>query len=216
MPAQRIRLALNYKGANFDSIALDRNDDEVFFELGIAHSPLVLRMDDGAIHTDSLFILEHADAWFGGTPIFDRVIARDAWQALLDWRASVDAILERLYAPVLPAFEDVGKHDESLAAYKASVVRQFGLSAEALSNDRYAGYVQFAQMSRLPALANHLAEQRFYVGGQLTAADLILACDLFPLQLLDGVTLPLGLMYYIERVEKACGASLREGLLYAM
>lgn len=216
MPAQRVRLALNYKGANFDSVALDRNDDETFFALGIAHAPLVLRMDDGMLHTDSVFILEHVDGWFGGTPLFDGVIARDAWQALLDWRASVNAILERLYAPVLPAFEDVGKNEDTLAAYKAGVIRQFGLSAEALSNDRYAGYEQFAQMSRLPALASHLADQRFYIGGQLSAADLLLACDLFPLQLLDGVTLPLALMYYIERVEKACGASLREGLLYAM
>lgn len=216
MPAQRVRLALNYKGANFESVALDRNDDEAFFELGIAHSPLALRIDDGAIYTDSLFILEHLDGWIDGAPIYDGLIPADAWKALLDWRTSVDAILERLYAPVLPAFEDVGKHEQTLVAYKAGVVQRFGISVEALSNDRYAGYEQFAHRSHLPALAKHLAHNRFYIGGRLTAADLVLACDLFPLQLLDGVTLPLALMYYIERVEKACGASLREGLLYSM
>ena len=136
-----------------------------------------------------------------------------AWQALLDWRLSVEALLARLYAPVAPAFADIGGDPAIQATYKAQIEHRFGMSVEALSNDRYDGFSQFAAQSRLAELARHLGRQRFYAGDTLSACDLLLACDLFPLQLLDGVTMPLDLMYYIERVEKACGASLRDGLI---
>ena len=136
-----------------------------------------------------------------------------SWTALLAWRSRVDAVLARLHAPVTPAFADVGADATTLMAYKADIQHRFGMSVEALSNDRYDGYLQFATLSHLPELGRHLSQQRFYLGGKLSACDLVLACDLFPLQLLDGVTLPMDLLYYIERVEKACGASLRDGLI---
>lgn len=213
MPAQRVRLALSYKGVDHEVIALSHDDDASFFELGIGHADLVLRLPDGSLHTDSLLILRQLDGWTGGRPIFDDRVDPVAWQALLDWRLSVEALLARLYAPVAPAFADIGSDATIQAAYKAQIEHRFGISVEALSNDRYDGFRQFAAHARLADLARHLGRQRFYVGGALSACDLLLACDLFPLQLLDGVTMPLDLMYYIERVEKACNASLRDGLI---
>ena len=213
MPAQRVRLALAYKGAVHESIALAQHDDATFFDLGIAHAPLVLQLANGSVYTDSLHILEKLDDWVGSPAIFNGILDQAAWQSLLDWRASVEHMLARLYAPVLPAFQDISASETSLAAYKAEVERRFGMSVEALSNDRYDGFLQLAQMSRLPDLARHLSKSKFYMGGRLSAADLLIACDLFPLQLLDGVTIPMDLMYYIERVEKSCGASLRDGLI---
>ncbi len=213
MPAQRVRLALAYKGVDHELVALSHDDDATFFELGIAHADLVLCLADGSLHTDSLAILRQLDGWVGGRPIFDGLVEPAAWQALLDWRLSVEALLVRLYAPVAPAFTDIGGDPAIQAAYKAQTEHRFGMSVEALSNDRYDGFKQFATQSRLAELARHLGRQRFYAGGALSACDLLLACDLFPLQLLDGVTMPLDLMYYIERVEKTCGTSLRDGLI---
>lgn len=213
MPAQRVRLALSYKGVDHEVIALSPDDDASFFELGIGHTDLVLCLADGSLHTDSLLILSRLDGWVGGRPIFDGLVDVAAWTALLDWRESVEPLLARLYAPVAPAFSDIGADPAIQAAYKVRIEYRFGMSVEALSNDRYAGFNQFTAQSRLADLARHLGRHRFYVGGALSACDLLLACDLFPLQLLDGVTMPLDLMYYIERVEKACNASLRDGLI---
>lgn len=213
MAAQQVRLALAYKGVAHECVAVAQDDDATFFELGVARSPLVLQLEDGSLHTEALHILENVDGWFGLKPIFDGVLDQAAWKALLDWRASVAQVLLRLYAPVLPAFQDVAASESSLAAYKANVERRFGMSVEALSNDRYDGFQQFSEMSRLLELARHLGKHKFYLGGRLSAADLVIACDLFPLQLLDGVTVPMDLMYYIQRVENTCGASLRDGLI---
>lgn len=213
MAAQQVRLALAYKGIAHECVAVAQDDDATFFELGIARSPLVLQLDDGSLQTDAAHILENMDSWFGQTPIFDGILDQATWKALLDWRTSVDHVLQRLYAPVLPAFHDIAASEVTLAAYKAGVEQRFGMSVEALSNDRYDGFQQLSGMSRLPELARHLGKNKFYTGGRLSAADLVIACDLFPLQLLDGVTVPMDLMYYIQRIENTCGASLRDGLI---
>lgn len=120
---------------------------------------------------------------------------------------------ERLYAPVLPAFIDIGADENDMAAYKNAVLHRYGMSVEALSNDRYDGFNQLVAQGHLIQLGRHLAQQRFYLNNTLSACDILIACDLFPLQLLDGVTMPLDLMYYIQRVETACNTSLRAGLI---
>jgi glutaredoxin 2 len=99
-----------------------------------------------------------------------------------------------------------------MAAYKAGVANKYGLSLEALANDRYAGYQQLARLSRLTQLARHLSQNRFYTGA-ISIADLLLTADLFPLQLHDGLSLPVDLMYYLERVQDTCGLDLRRGLV---
>lgn len=209
--ANRVRLALGYKQIPYEAIAVAQHDDETFFDLGIARVGCVLDVN-GNLLTDTIAILEQADRLLGGPSLMDGVLPADAWRALLAWRNSIDAILARLYAPVLPAYSDISATDMTLSAYKASVEHRFGMSVEALSNDRYDGFAQLARRSHLPQLSQHLAHEKFYYGGGLTAADLIIAADFFPLQLLDGVTLPLDLMYYFERVTRACGTSLRENI----
>lgn len=210
--AHRVRLALGYKQLPHEAILVAQDDDETFFELGIARAGCVL-IADGKLLTDTIEILEQADRLLGGAPLIDGVLPADAWQALLAWRNSIDSILARLYAPVLPAYSDISASDATLSAYKALVERRFGMSVEALSNDRYDGFLQLAERSHLPRLAQHLAREKFYFGGRLTAADLVIAADLFPLQLLDGVTMPLDLMYYFERVAQACRTDLRDGIV---
>lgn len=214
MDAQSVRLALRYKEVAHEAIPLSDEHDGLFFELGVAIGPLLLRLDEQRMCTDPTVILESLDRWVGGRPLFDGLVKPEAWSLLQTWLARSGPLLARLTAAVLPAFADVGGSAEQYARATAEVERRFGMSLEALASDRYEGYRQLERTADLGGLARHLARHRYFTAGTLTAADLLLACRLFPLQLLDGVTLPIDLLYYIDRVEKACGASPREGLLF--
>lgn len=211
--SQRLRLALSYKGIDFEDRPLRYDDDETFFELGLGRNVPILQLDSGEVLSDSLTLLQQLDALFPNTPaLVTGRIDEAAWEALLAWRANSDAILRRLYAPLKPAYQDIGEEEETLQAYKQDVMHHFGMSVEELANDRYAGYAQLERMTQLKALARHLSQHRFYMS-ELSIADMLLAADLYPLQLLDGVSLPLDLMYYFTRVEQGCQTRLNEGLI---
>lgn len=210
--SQRVRMALGYKRVPFEDRPLAYLDDETFFELGIARQVPVLRLDDGRLLTGSETILRLLDDYFPAHPIFQGILDEPAWQMLLDWRERIGPLLARLQAPALLAFRDLGTDEEARAAYKQEVLWRFGASVEELSNDRYAAYLQLEKLADLKGLARRLARDRYYAG-RPSAADMLLAADLFPLQLLDGVSLPIDLLYYIQRVEENCGRSPREGLV---
>ncbi len=212
--SQRVRLALGYKGIVYEDRPIAFDDDETFFALGVARSVPVLKHDDGLMETDSVTILKNLDYRWPDRPIARNLLTEDTWGGLLAWRRSADTLIARLHAPVLPAYRGIGDNEQAMAAYKAEVVRDFGVSIEELSNDRYGAFGQLMQVTHLRELAVRLARDRFYLGSP-SAADMLLAADLFPLQLLDGVTLPIDLMYYIQRVEDTCQISLREGLFAA-
>ena len=211
--SQRVRLLLSCKGVDWTDHALRYDDDQVFFELGTARHVPQLVLDSGERLDDSERILWQADRHFprGGKLVDGRIDAA-AWRALTAWRQRVDTVLDRLYAPLRPAYRDVAADGDILTAYKADVTHKYGLSIEALANDRYAGYQQLERLSRLPELARHLSRNRFY-SGAISIADLLLTADLFPLQLHDGLSLPVDLMYYLERVQETCGIDLRQGLV---
>ena len=212
-PSQRLRLALGAKGVAYEDRPLAYHDDETFFELGTARQVPILQLDDGTLRTDSLALLWEIDDLFpGGEKLVAGRIDRPAWDALLEWRRQAGPVLDRLYAPARPAYHDIGGDEEAMSAYKAEVEQRYGMSLEALANDRYSGYAQLERLSRLPELAGYLAEYRFYMGA-LSIADCVLAADLYPLQVLDGLTLPVNLMYYLRRVEETCHCSLRDGLM---
>jgi len=211
--AQRVRLALNYKQVDYADHPLAYDDDETFFELGIARTVPALQLDDGRILTDSVDILWRIDELFPDTPplVTGRIDA-PAWQALLGWREKVEHVIERLYAPMRPGYRGIGDDAQTLAAYKAEVQDRWHMSVEELANDRYDGYGQLDRMSQLRALSRHLAKNRFYMG-QISIADMLLCADLYPVQVLDGISLPIDLMYYLSRVGEACHVSLEDGLL---
>lgn len=213
MPAQQVRLALSYKEVEFCSRPLAQDDDEIWFDLGVARADLALTIPGQPVQTDALTILATLDEQTSGKPVHTGLVDPEAWQALLKWRAANKNVLMRLYAPVLPAFIDIGANEADLARYKAQIERIYGMSVEALSNDRYDGFNQFFAQAHLSELGTHLARHKFYLDGVFSACDIVLACDLFPLQLLDGVTFPIDLMYYIKRIETVCHSSLRDGLI---
>ncbi len=205
-------LALGAKNAPCEMVNVAWFDDETFFDLGIAREPIALVLD-GEVLTDSVRILAEIDERFPLAPALRRSVIDDAaWQALIDWRQRVDAVLERLYAPLGPGFRGLGEDPAALAEFKSGVRRRFGLTLEELANDRYDGFGQFAKLSRLPELAQHLARERFYMG-RFSIADCLLAADLYPLQMHDGINLPIDLMYYLTRVEEHCSLELNRDWL---
>ncbi|TVP82143.1 glutathione S-transferase family protein [Thioalkalivibrio sp.] len=211
--AQRLRLALGAKQVPLTLRPVDWFDDETFFELGIARQSPVLQTADGTLHTDTTAVLAEIDRLFPEKPALrDGIVDDAAWSALLDWRAKVDAVLERLYAPLAPGFHGIGDNAEALADFKAGVRHRFGMTLEELANDRYDGFAQFTRLSRLPDLARHLTRERFYLG-QLSVADCMLAADLYPLQMHDGINLPVDMLYYLRRVEEACQIELNQDWL---
>lgn len=212
--SQRVRLALAYKNIAVDAKVPTFDDDAVFFALGRARQVPLLQLDDGTVLTDSLTILARMDALFpAGPPLCDAIDAA-AWDALCRWRAHADPLLQRLYAAAAPAYRGVGDDAAALTAYRAATQARLGVTLEQLANDRYAAFAQLDALTRFKELARTLAARRFYTGAP-SIADMLLAADLFPLQVLDGVSLPVDLLYYIARVEACCHATLGAGLLAA-
>ncbi|MHB8565388.1 MAG: glutathione S-transferase family protein, partial [Acidiferrobacteraceae bacterium] len=193
--ANRVRLALGYKQATCELVPVAYDDDETFFELGIGRHPAVYQTDDGRIETDTQALLARADDEWAGPALWQDLVDTASWSSLCGWRDQAEPMLERLYAPVGPAYRDIGLDDAVRSAYKREVHERFGLSLEDLANDRYAGYGQLDRLTDFRGLGTYLADRRFYFGA-VSAADLLLTADLFPLQLLDGITLPVDLMYY--------------------
>ena len=211
--AQRLRLAFGAKRVPLNLEAVGWFDDETFFELGIARQSPVLQMPDGTLRTDSLAVLSEIDHLLPGEPALRSGVIDDAaWAALVEWRTKVDAVLERLYAPLAPGFHGIGDDTEALADFKAAVHHRFRMTLEELANDRYDGFGQFSRLSRLTDLSRHLARERFYIG-RLSIADCLLAADLYPLQMHDGINLPVDMLYYLRRVEEACDIDLNRDWL---
>ena len=117
-----------------------------------------------------------------------------------------------MLAPALIGYKDLGSEQDSIAHYKNEVERTYRMPVEALVSDRFANYQQFAKLTRMPELARHLAKQRFYLG-KLSIADILIAADLYPLQMIDGITLPIDFLYYLKRVEETCHIDLQQGML---
>lgn len=207
----RLRLALAASGCSYETVALPFAAEAVFFELGLGEYPAVLQTNlqanlhsETKFYTDSLEVLQKfADL----CPNHKLATVSEAdWQGLQAWHSANALLLERLYAPVALAArtfsEETARED-----YKNQIMQRFGQSVEALANDRYEAFQQFARQSQLHALSHHLEKNRFY-NGQCSAADCWLTADLFPLQFLDGISLPIGLRYYWQRVMAFCGCDL--------
>lgn len=207
----RLRLALAASGCSYETLALPFAADAVFFELGVGEYPAVLQANfqknsqtETKLYTDSLAVLQQFADLCPNHKL--ATVSHADWQGLTAWHSANALLLERLYAPV--ALAAVAFSEETAReAYKSQILQRFGQSVEALANDRYEAFQQFARQSQLNALSQHLEKKRFY-NGQCSAADCWLTADLFPLQFLDGISLPIGLRYYWQRVMAFCGCDL--------
>ena len=209
--SQRLRLAFAYKKIDYTDMPLSYQDDDTFFDLGVSRRVPVLQMPDGSLNTDVDHILWHIDKIFpAGKSLVNGCIDEAAWQSLLSWRTRINEVLSRMLAPALLNYIDIAEDEKSVIAYKRELKNKYHMSAEALANDRYGAYEQLARMTNMQALGRHLSQSKFYMG-KLSIADVLIAADLYPLQCLDGIGLPIDMLYYFARVEKACGIDLQQG-----
>ncbi|MFN4263767.1 MAG: glutathione S-transferase [Thioalkalivibrionaceae bacterium] len=217
--AAMLRLAFALKREPLTTDVVGWLDDETFFDLGVARRSPILIEDDRIVHSDhdtdpshseafALAFLRNIDLRLTEGPALSKPLSDDAWQAVLDWRTTLTHIHARLIAPIAPAMRGIGDDPQALAAYKREVEHRFGQSLEELANDRYGAWEQLKNRGHLIGLGRHLATGRFYFGSEPSIADCLITADLYPLQLHDGVHLPIDLMYYLARVEDAAGIDL--------
>ena len=207
--ALRLRLLLGAKDIRYQQEARPLQDLETAFDLGHARLPVV--QIDGRNWGGELSELPDLDAALGRESLYAGIVDASDWQAFCQWRQDLDALLQRLLTPVQPVFAEISDDPADLQYFRREGERRFAQSLEALANDRYGGYQQLAQRGRLSTLAKHLAKQRFYLG-RLSLIDVVLCADFQLLRLLDGVTLPLDLQYYFQRVAEICRVSLNSGM----
>lgn len=215
--AAMLRLAYGLKRAMLDAQPVGWLDDAVFFDLGVARrSPLLVvdgrPLDERPEHAP-LAWLRAIDVHLPDGPALSTPLDDGAWDAVLAWRSGLRHLHARLIAPVAPAMRGIGDDPDAVQAYKRDVEHRFGQTLEELANDRYGAWQQFMARGHLRPLARHLAAERFYFGGRPSIADCVIAADLHPLQLHDGVHLPIDLLYYLRRVEDAAGVRLADDWL---
>lgn len=208
--AQALRLALGLKGVAHRARCLPYNELETFHRLGQPCRTPLLEWPDGTVEHLAWDDIPGLDERFG--PGQAGMPDRAAWIAMRHWLDQALPLLARLAAPAGYAWRGLGDDPDARSAHARETRHRFGLSLEALANDRYAAYGQLAALSRLPALGEHLARRRWYLG-RPSLLDAVLAAALFPLQLLDGVALPIHLLYYLRRVQEAAGVDLEADLL---
>ena len=207
---QMLRMALGAKGIPWKDHPCRLRDQETAFDLGFADLPVLVHAD-GWAQPGRLADLAALDARYPDTRPLHTPIPETEWEAFLSWREGLSALRDRLVAPVLPAYAEICGEPEDMEYYRRECARRFQQSIESLANDRYGAYQQLEGRGRLRALAKRLAKRRFYTG-DLSLIDIILTADFHLLRLLDGVTLPLDLQYYFQRVAEVCGFSLNSGM----
>jgi len=209
-PAQRVRLALGAKGVEADLVALPYTDLETPIELAGRKQLPIYVTDAGEVLQDSEAILEHLEAVAPEPPLLAGAIAPADYQALKEWVAQFDSLMDRLRAPVQLGYAGLGDDPDAAAYFRRQVESRHGAQLEELVNARYADYKDFEARAGLRRFARALVKSRFF-SGQLSAADLHLTTEWGPLRWVDGVSPPLDLLYYFERVEEACGVKLASG-----
>ncbi|MCE5386997.1 MAG: glutathione S-transferase [Acidithiobacillus sp.] len=205
--ALRLRLLLGAKGVPYLAEPRPLQDLETAFDLGFSQLPL--------LHFgERIYSAAFEDLWtlallLPGKPL--AAIPDAEWQAFCRWRGDFSALLERLVIPVQPAFAEISDDPDDLAFFRSQAERRLGQSLEALANDRYGAYQQLERQGNLRQLAKIIGKERYYLG-TLSLIDLILTADFQLLRLLDGVTLPLDLQYYFQRVADHCQVALNAGI----
>jgi len=203
-----LRLLYAWRGLPLRLEPKPLRDFATAFDLGFADLPVLIdgrdRRWSGAVES-----LPELDAELGSVP--ENPLLAAEWPAFLAWRAELEPLRQRLLAPILPVYPEISEDAEDFRWYRQECERRFGQGPEALANDRYGAYQQLERRGRLRELARILARRKFYLG-DMSLIDVVLTADFHALRLLDGVTVPIDLLYYFQRVASLAGLSLDSGL----
>ncbi|MFA9459704.1 glutathione S-transferase N-terminal domain-containing protein [Thiohalorhabdus methylotrophus] len=209
-PAQRVRLALGAKGVEAEQIALPYTDLETPIELAGKKQLPVYVSDSGEALLESETILRRLEEERPEPPLFEDAVGPADYEALKRWMGELEVLVDRLRGPTQLGYSGLGDDEEAAEYFRRQVEHRHGARLEELVNARYADYRQFEAAAELRRFANVLAKSRFF-SGRLSVADLHIVSEWGFLRWVDGVSPPLDLLYYFERVEDACGVKLASG-----
>ncbi len=202
---QRVRLALAYKGVEYEDIVVSYADiDTPTSLIGVKMLPII-DFGDGTVMAESLDLVAELDRRFPDPALyFSETNADLAWasRAIMSIPGWFDVTLPHY----LEAYADFGEFDEAGTKYfqegkeaKRDVTFE---QLKAVAPERYEATIRPA----LAAIAEKLNEG--FVGESFSAADCVLAADMFGITLVPGIELPAGIKNYIESVEGVCGETL--------
>ncbi|HKJ88645.1 MAG TPA: glutathione S-transferase N-terminal domain-containing protein [Gammaproteobacteria bacterium] len=209
-PAQRVRLALGLKEVAAEQVALPYTDLETPIELAGRKQVPIYVTDDGEVLLESEAILCRIDREVPEPPLFEGAIEPDDYEALKGWMGGLETLVDRLRGPTQLGYSGLGDDEEAAEYFRRQVEHRNGAQMEELVNARYADYRELEAGAGLKRFGNLLAKSRFF-SGRLSAADLYIVSEWGFLRWVDGVSPPLDLLYYFERVEEACGVKLASG-----
>lgn len=209
-PAQRVRLALGAKDREVEQVALPYTDLETPVELAGRKQVPIYVTDDGEVLLESESILRRIESEALEPPLYEGAVDPEDYEALKAWMGELADVVDRLRAPTQLGYAGLGDDADAAEYFRRQVEARTGTQIEELVNARYADYRDFEARAGLKRFANVLAKSRFF-SGQLSVADLYIVSEWGFLRWVDGVSPPLDLLYYFERVEDACGVKLASG-----
>ena len=212
-PAQRVRLAIAAKGLPVVQETLPYTDLTTPVDLAGRKRLPILVTDAGEVLSDSMTILQRLERQAPDPPLLEAVIRPADFEGLRAWTEEVALLLDRLRAPVQLGFRGLADDADAADYFRRQVASRHGAQLEELVNARYADYRSLASQADLKGLARALTRGRFF-SGCLSVADLYIVTEWGPLRWVDGISPPLDLLYYFERVEEACGLGLAEDLVF--
>ena len=174
----KVRVALGYKGIDYEFRTIDRADREEIVRISGQHLTPVL-VHDGRVTFDSGAILRYLDTSFPDTPKLFGDTHAEQW-AIEDWELFARAVLA---GPMM----EVVHHKVS------------GGEVDAPMFERCAG----AFVEAVARLAEGLSDREWLVGDRMTAADITAACVMHRIRATELFPTPQsaeGLTDWIERV----------------
>ena len=196
---QRVRLLLKLLNFEYEDIVVSYADVKTPTDLiGSKMLPIVV-FDDGAVMPESLDLMHQINQ--GKIP-----------EGPLDFASSFVFQIPRYFDLILPWFvgnyQEFQDFPEGATYFQESKESRRGMSFGELKAEAVDIYEENAEAKLIELVRNLKGD--FLEGDQITLADLVLAADLNGLRLVEGITLPIGLLEYMRRVEEACGDQLLE------
>jgi len=202
---QRVRLALAYKGVEYEDIVLSYADVETPTNLVGAKMLPIIDFGDGTVMPESLDLVAELEKRFPEPALYFADTSED-----LAWASRAIMSIPGWFDVALPYYLDAyaahAEFDEAGTAYfKDGKEAKRGVTFEQLKAAAPERYKQSIE-APLRAIAEKLNEG--FVGEAFSAADCVLAADMFGMSLVPGVELPAGIESYLKSVEEVCGETL--------
>ncbi|MBU2752107.1 glutathione S-transferase [Acidithiobacillus thiooxidans] len=203
---QRVRLALGYKGIDFNEQPARFYGPEHFQSISGFDRLPVVEYPDGSRQGESLEIIAELDRRFPETPpLWRGAIGDTEWERVQAWRARISGLLFRLIAPTLPQYASLGQDPRAMTYYRDRMESWLGDTLEGLQERRKEWYA--GMEADLQEVTERVAHHGFYTP-VFSVADTLITGDLTGLRLLEDIQLPPELTTYFERVEAAAQTTL--------